>query len=143
MHPRVRYWETALVRWAREQAGRPYVWGVTDCATLARAALAVVFGRDVAPGLPVWKSQASASRIAKRTRVSDALRTLGAIESQAAFAGAGAVVTVPDDRVPGGESVCVVVSAGIALYAQHDTGVTLHRAPEVGTAWTLVECADG
>lgn len=55
---RVNNYNRLLVEWADRQLGKPYVWGKTDCGTIAREGLAVMLGQDPFPGLPSWNSEA-------------------------------------------------------------------------------------
>lgn len=51
---RVRDWRVHLFAWARDIRGQPFVWGETDCMSLAREALRLQFGRDVLPDIKPW-----------------------------------------------------------------------------------------
>lgn len=54
--------ERALLRWAAEEAGKPLVWGETDCASLVRRGLSVLFGEDRLYRIPAWTSAKEALR---------------------------------------------------------------------------------
>jgi len=60
---RQQHWRSALLNWAQEVRGQPYVWGKTDCAALMRTALHLQFGIDLFAALPQWHSARSAVRI--------------------------------------------------------------------------------
>lgn len=93
-------WRTRLLAWAQTVRGQPYVWGKTDCAALARAALQEMFCRDVAPQIPHWTSKRTALRVLRDMGGIDAvLLGLGAEVVTLPFARAGdIIVTAPDDR---------------------------------------------
>ncbi len=52
---RLRNWDVRLFHWADSVVGHPFEWGVTDCASLVRAAHIVMYGEDVL-GWPAYKS---------------------------------------------------------------------------------------
>lgn len=135
---RVPDWSAALVRWARSCVGRPYVWGETDCGTLGREALRVLFGSDVLPGVSGWSTTRDAVHTAANLGTPSAVLTaLGAEVQSAMFARAGDLVIVPEPAVPGGEAVCVVIDGKLALHSTHDCGVVLDPIPTDGMAYSL------
>lgn len=62
---RTRVWRSELVAWADKVRGAPYLWGETDCSTLARQALRIQFGQDVFPRMLRWTSLREALRVLK------------------------------------------------------------------------------
>lgn len=56
-------WRSALLAWAKEVRGRPYVWGQTDCGALVRTALHLQFGVDVFAGLAQWATARQAAHV--------------------------------------------------------------------------------
>ena len=60
---RQRDWCSALLGWAKEIRGRPYVWGDTDCGALVRTALHLQCGVDVFAGLPGWVTARQAAHV--------------------------------------------------------------------------------
>ncbi len=44
---RLRNWDVRLFHWADGVLGRSFEWGVTDCASLVRAAHVAMYGEDV------------------------------------------------------------------------------------------------
>ncbi len=121
-HPR---WRTRLLAWAQAVRGQPYVWGQTDCAALARAALYEMFCRDVAPQVPTWTSKRTALRILNIVGGIDALlRSLGAEVVTLPFVRAGdIIVTAPDDRTD---------PLGMLIYTDP---WCVSATPETGVAW--------
>ena len=59
---RQQQWRPALLAWAAEVRGQPFVWGTTDCAALVRTALHLQFGMDVFARLPRWATAYQAAR---------------------------------------------------------------------------------
>ena len=59
---RQRSWRPALLAWAIEVRGQPYIWGETDCGALVCKALRLQFGVDLFASLPPWSSARSALR---------------------------------------------------------------------------------
>ena len=58
---RVRNWNVALADWAQAQIGQPFAWGETDCGTLVRKGLELVFGQPVLEGVPAYSSETEAA----------------------------------------------------------------------------------
>ncbi|KKN45116.1 hypothetical protein LCGC14_0686180 [marine sediment metagenome] len=78
---RVENWDSRLVEFAREVTDQPFEWGVTDCASLARRGLEVVFGLDLWRGhVGTWKTRRGALGVSGRTEHQEALRASGAVE---------------------------------------------------------------
>lgn len=53
---RLRNWDTELNKWAERMQGQPFVWGLSDCASLVRDACHLMYGREIFD-LPWWKTQ--------------------------------------------------------------------------------------
>ncbi len=58
---RVRTWDVDLLEWASSLVGKPFRWGITDCASIIIQAQRLIYGSDVFH-LPKWKSKAKALR---------------------------------------------------------------------------------
>jgi len=58
---RVRNWNVILADWAQAQIGLAFAWGETDCGTLVRNGLELVFGQPVLEGVPAYSSEAEAA----------------------------------------------------------------------------------
>lgn len=49
MPRRILNWDVEATHWAVAQLGQPFTWGATDCGSLTRAMLAVMYGEDLLP----------------------------------------------------------------------------------------------
>ena len=58
---RIRNWNVEIADWAQTQIGQPFVWGKTDCGTLVREGLELVFGQPVLEGVPSYSSETEAA----------------------------------------------------------------------------------
>lgn len=112
----------ALVAWADTQRGRPFKWGETDCATMARKACRTMHGVDPF-GLPVWKSKAKALRIFAECGGIAKVLAETAKPVGRGFARTGDIALI-EDETPLGNSLMVVIDQRV-LVSQPETGVTL------------------
>jgi hypothetical protein len=63
MYGRKPNWDNELSRFARRVVGEPYVWGRTDCATIVRYALRVIYGDQLELYWPEqWTGRIEAAR---------------------------------------------------------------------------------
>lgn len=145
MITRVWDWRLLLCRWAWLQPGRPFVWGETDCAMLARTALAICFGGDIFPGVPRWKTPMGAARALARTGgFGPMLLAMGATETTPAFARTGDVCCFPEpeERV-GNVAIGVWVDVGCLLSSDEGVlvvpRVALPAATHVYSIWEVPE----
>lgn len=69
-----------LTTWAQQQCGKPYVWGDTDCASLAVKATEIVYPKAL--NLPHWSCKLGAYRVLKEGggSIERWLRSLGFVE---------------------------------------------------------------
>lgn len=145
MRARVLDWRTRLVDWGLALRGRPFVWGQTDCATLARQALVLCFGRDLTVHVPLWHSAREAAEILKQHPIVDELKALGAEERPLAFARAGDLVLMEETDDIGGVSIGVVIDASAVVASSTVDGVQLvdlQTMPENTLAYSLWEVPD-
>lgn len=125
-------WRSALVAFADEVTGRPFVWGETDCAMLAMRTLAVLFGFDVLAHIPRWHDARSALRVWNEVGpVAKVLSTLSAPQSDVNFIRAGdiAVLHEPQENI-GGEMVLVCIDGVECLVSGPASGVIHVRIDE-------------
>lgn len=135
-------WDVELVRWASDLVGEPFVWGETDCGTLCRRALEVLYAGDVATELlgPPWDSVAGARRAwARLEDLEDALAVFGALPVDGTHLQTGDIVQLEgDDRIGlprfavsvGGRLLRCDISAGISA-------VPIGWVPADVAAWRL------
>lgn len=141
--PRVPDWRTRLTRWARKQDGRPFIWGATDCASLARQALEQMFGRDVIPEVPRYSSWEEAVRVAaalhSRGGMESVLRRLGGENVPREFLRGGDFIVRPEaEEDAGGQSILVCIDSPLCLVSTREYGVQW-GVPTSGTVWSLWE----
>lgn len=123
-------WRSALQAWAREQVGKPFVWGQTDCGSLARDALQIMFGRDVVPGLPRYQSWGEA--VAAKDQIvlfSLLFEGLGAQASAPAFMRAGDVVVAIEPGEDVGRESLMICLDGRKCLASTRLGVVILEVP--------------
>lgn len=120
---RVRNWDVELVLWARRIIGAPFEWGRTDCGTLCRTAVDVLYGRGTAAlalGRP-WQTLRGARGAWGRLGGEWPSR-LGARAVPARFASGGDIVVsggADDDGLP---QLAVVLGPQV-LVVDRDMGV--------------------
>lgn len=137
--PRVPNWDVALVRWAAGMLGRPYAWGSTDCGSLVRGAVEVMYGTDPLPPGLAWDGPRTAAEALRATGgLTALLGDLGARSVALRAIQTGDVLVRPlDDDHPARLGVAV---AGMVLLSDPESGVRaapLKRlAPDSG-AWRL------
>lgn len=89
-------WSDDLVRWARDEIGKPYVWGETDCGSLLRRGLAIVYGQEIGE-VPAYDSLSSAYRVSEAIGgLRAVLHRLGAEPIGLKFATTGDVILSDD-----------------------------------------------
>jgi len=101
---RVRNWDVALILWAETVRGLPFQWGATDCGSLVRDAMEVMYGRDLWPDVPRWDTLRAAVQIQGTTGgVAAQLALLGAVEVEYGYVQQGDVILLPcaeGDSIP-------------------------------------------
>lgn len=124
-YPRHAQWRTRLLAWANGVRHQPYVWGKTDCASLARAALDEMFCRSVTAHIPGWTSKRTALRaLAAFGGIDAVLRGLGAELVTLPFARAGDVIVTPTDDA--------AEPIGVLMYVDP---WCVSSTPETGVQW--------
>uniref|UniRef100_A0A6M3XTJ9 DUF6950 domain-containing protein n=1 Tax=viral metagenome TaxID=1070528 RepID=A0A6M3XTJ9_9ZZZZ len=133
-------WEYSLVAYANAQLGRPFLWGETDCFSLAREALGVILAPNPLANVPGYTSREEADEVAGAVLdVADALERLGAYSRPISFAQQGDVVTIPGDDGSGLPRFGFVPDGRGRLMTSDPTGgveiLPLHNAPAGSLAW--------
>jgi len=145
---RQRSWRSALLTWAMALPGKPFVWGQTDCASLAREAITLLFGPTAMTFLPQWTSEDGARAVLASYPPDVVLGTrFGAPYVTPRFARAGDIIVARDAEEPvGGHYLTVVIDGRIGL-TSGPRGVMLidiSQLPEDSRAYSLWEIpADG
>lgn len=144
MRPRILEWRSRLLAWADTVDGKPFVWGETDCGSLARAALAECFGVDVAPSLPQWSTAKQAAAVLKKRTVIDILTALGAEQRPIAFARTGDIIIMTEADEVGGVALGVWLDAAVLLSSRTGVHTVAHPIlPLDAVACSLWEVSDG
>ncbi len=117
--------EVALVRFAQQMLGEPFVWGQTDCAMLALRCLEAAHGfATVEQYWGLWTDEASALAHFQRELPSEVLAGIGLREVPAAQASTGDIILAPKAPFPECAHVCL---GQFSLTASPVAGV--HRVP--------------
>lgn len=112
---RLRNWDVELMLWARTVVGRPFEWGATDCGSLARGALEVMYGPETVAelvGAP-W-ADGSAAREAWAA-LADVAAVFGAQEVERPYMQTGDLVIFPEGAEEDPELPRLAVSLGDRL----------------------------
>lgn len=144
MSDRLSDWRTRLHWWAEGIEGAPFAWGKTDCATLAREALHIMFGVDVARDrfdqpLPRWEDERAAAAVRKRHGdVRAVLLRLGALEGQLGFVRAGDIGWLPNGLEAEGLGAALVYVDPFFLGSHGEAGVYRVRIEDVPRETTVL-----
>lgn len=125
---RTQTWEVDLVAWAEAARGKPFIWGETDCVSLARQAVRAVYGEDPAPDLAYNSLREAMAVLAER----DLPTRLGAagfmlVEGGPIFAQNADLVVGADPETPNFPAVAVHV-AGRWVVTSPERGVEIGPA---------------
>ena len=147
---RVEDWRPRLVTWAESVRNRPFIWGATDCATLARKALSICFGRDIIPDVPHWRNlyQAKAC-LEKYGNLPAALEKMGAEVVTLPFARGGDLISMPEPEEPVSgtalgiwiDRFAVMSSAGGVVWVEPGE-LVLHK-PTLHSLWEIPDLGMG
>lgn len=147
---RVADWDAKLLTWAESVQGMPFIWGRTDCGTLARAALTLLFGRDIAPDVPFHRNEKQAIEVVRKYGgVIPVLEQLGAQKMTLPFARGGDIIAIdePEELVTG--TALAVWFDRQAVMSSRDGVIwttaepLLTRNPRVYSLWEIPEPGTG
>ena len=132
-------WHFRLVAYAQANRGRPFRWGTTDCYSIVRGALDVVYDADVLPAA-IYSRQAAALRVAQSFKdIPGALEELGAQPVAMPFAQAGDLLLIPGKDELGLPRFGVIADGrGHVLTSDVADGVVVVDATEIpaeSVAW--------
>lgn len=139
---RQRQWRTMLRRFADTEHGKAFVWGETDCASLARRALVSMFGAALEDRFPTpWNSALTAQTALESAVSVDAwLRSIGAVVHPINFMRAGDIVVQPElEEIVGQIAVMVCIDGTECLTTGKQSGVSFTRVPRDATIYSLWE----
>lgn len=121
----VRNYDIELVIWGKALIGQPFVWGKTDCGTIVRRAMKIVFGKDVFRGkVRSYRSGVEAMRVMQGVGgIAGALVNAGFIRQKGRKWHTGDIIVEPgDDRQNRPEGAGVVIRRSV-LISHHEAGV--------------------
>lgn len=119
---RVVNWDVNLLLWATAQSGQPFLWGITDCGSLARGALDVMYGGSVIDAWPYHTKREALRVHAETGGVEAVLRAHGAYDIGIMFAQQGDFVIEREPDANGLPS-CGIVVARMLLCSSPEVGV--------------------
>jgi hypothetical protein len=111
---RVPNWNVRLVELANEVLGKPFVWGETDCASVARRAVAVMYEDDpVAQHIKVtYTTKVGAARAFKKIgSMIDILLAAGAKEVRPDLTQDGDIMVFPKNENAGYENLATRIGS--------------------------------
>jgi cell wall-associated NlpC family hydrolase len=137
---RIHNWDVYLAMWATDLLGQPFVWGETDCASLVRAAMQVMYGEDRWPDTPRYTDAAGALRVSEEHgTVKDHVLALGATKHVITFTQAGDIVIAPKTAEEHFDATAIAIADKL-LMTEEGRGVwtvPVWKAPEQGTAYRV------
>ena len=135
-------WDFRLVAFANGERGRRFRWGQTDCYSVARHALEIVYGHPVLPVVAYTSKAKAATAVRSFEDPHAALVELGAEHVPITFAQQGDLLLLPGDDGLGLLRFAVVADGrGRVLTSDPDEGVCiadLPSMPDGTTAWRWV-----
>ena len=91
-----------LIEWVNTQMGKPYVWGVTDCGSLVRQGLNIVYGKDKFNDIPTWNTEEMCRKIWDDLGgVDKAFLDFGAKKIKGTFAQTGDIIVITANSAAG------------------------------------------
>ncbi len=119
-------WDRRLVEFVKEVRGTPFKWGQTDCASLVRRGLQLMFDEDVWKGhVNRWKTLKGAAKVSGTTDYEVALLASGAVEVGYHYASSGDVALGPQEDEHGMLQMALLVPTRKAMTATPLVGVEI------------------
>ena len=126
--------ELALIAFAEQVVGQPFVWGETDCGMLALRALDVILIQDVSgPYRGMWSDEATALAHFQTELPSEVLARLGMQRMEPGLYAIGDILLAPKDPWPECAAVCL---GGRCLMSHTEHGVAYVRTGDFVKAAT-------
>jgi hypothetical protein len=136
-------WDIRLFHWGNSVVGKPFRWGVTDCASLVIDAMEVMYGVDVFPGVERWRSLRKAVRVLRDVgSLGDFFEDSGGVQVPLAFAQSGDIVLasgLDNDNLPRMGVIC----NGTVIYSKRDRGVVCCRISDLEKGTQLWRLPNG
>lgn len=121
MKKRVANWDVKLREFARANIGRTFVWGDTDCVSLVRRALIVIYDEDIlGPAVPGdWSTKTGALRAyTKIDSFHASITAIGFAEIPKSVFRDGDILVSPGERM---ENMAMMMGSRI-VNCNHNTG---------------------
>jgi hypothetical protein len=126
MSEHVENWDRRIVEFAIGVQGQPFEWGQTDCVSLVRRGLQVMFGEDVWKGhVGTWKTRRGALTVSGKTDYEGALLASGAVEVGHHYGTSGDVALGPKEDEHGMIQMGLLVPTRKVVTATPHVGVAI------------------
>ncbi len=110
-----------LIEWVNTQLGKPYIWGETDCGTLVRKGLNIVYKKDCFHDTASWSSETECRKIWDDLGgVDKAFLDFGAKKIKGTYAQTGDVAVLEIGKLL---TASMVIGSGKLLFSSIDKGV--------------------
>lgn len=118
---KVENYDYKLIEWVNTQLGKPYIWGETDCGTLVRTGLNIVYGDDKFNNITFWDSEETCRKIWDDLGgVDKAFLNFGARKIKGTFAQTGDVAVLEVGKLL---TASIVIGSGKLLFSSTDKGI--------------------
>ena len=106
-----------LTNWANNTVGKPFIWGKTDCCSLACDILDMLWG--INPNIPKYTSKLEALEVAQKYRPSTVLMQLGAVVHPKSFAHTADFLIAPQQLGQISENLGIVIGNMVVTAIEH------------------------
>ncbi len=108
-----------LVEWVNTQLRKPYIWGETDCGSLVRKGLNIIYDKDKFNDIPSWDTEEICRKIWDDLGgVDKAFLDFGAKKIKGTFAQTGDVVVLTANSAAG-----LIIDNGKILFSSIEKGI--------------------
>ena len=110
-----------LIEWVNTQLRKPYIWGETDCGSLVRKGLNIIYGKDKFNDMQSWDTEEICRKIWNDLGgVDKAFLDFGAKKIKGTFAQTGDVAVLEVGKLL---TVSIAIGTGKLLFSSTDKGV--------------------
>lgn len=110
-----------LIEWVNTQLRKPYIWGETDCGSLVRKGLNIIYDKDKFNNVPLWDNEETCRKIwDDLDGVDNAFLKFGAKKIKGTFAQTGDVAVLEIGKLL---TAAMVIGSGKLLFSSTDKGV--------------------